>query len=61
MCSRIEALLSDGDLATRLSAHGRRTIAARHTCAHRVDDLLEVVSQLGQHEVRNHSLAQAAS
>jgi hypothetical protein len=41
-------VLSDRDLATRLSAHGRRTIGSRHTCAHRVDELLDIVVQLGQ-------------
>jgi spore maturation protein CgeB len=61
MCRQIETLLSDGALATRLSAHGRRTIAARHTCSHRVDELLDMVSQLGQRDVRAHSLEQVAS
>ncbi|HVT10467.1 MAG TPA: glycosyltransferase [Polyangia bacterium] len=46
MRRQLEAVLADTGLATRLSAHGRRTIAARHTCAHRVDQLLDVVSQL---------------
>ncbi|MFL5304292.1 MAG: glycosyltransferase [Polyangia bacterium] len=47
MRSQLGAVLSDQGLATRLSAHGRRTIAARHTCAHRVDELLEIVTELG--------------
>jgi spore maturation protein CgeB len=61
MCLQIERLLSDGDLATRLSAHGRRTIAARHTCTHRVDELLDIVSQVGQRDAGALSLEQAAS
>jgi spore maturation protein CgeB len=61
MCLQIERLLSEGDLATRLSAHGRRTIAARHTCTHRVDELLDIVSQVGQRDARALSLEQAAS
>src|SRR5439155_18435624 len=47
MRGQLRAVLSDQGLATRLSAHGRRTIAARHTCAHRVDELLEIVGELG--------------
>jgi spore maturation protein CgeB len=30
-----------------LAAHGRRTILARHTCAHRVDELLMIAAELG--------------
>jgi spore maturation protein CgeB len=48
MRRQLQAVLSDRDLATRLSAHGRRTIGSRHTCAHRVDELLDIVVQLGQ-------------
>src|SRR5690606_32760083 len=29
-------------LAAQLAAHGRRTVLARHTCAHRVDELLRI-------------------
>ncbi len=48
MRRHLEAVLGDRDLATRLSAHGRRTIAARHACAHRVDQLLEIAGELGR-------------
>ena len=48
MRRQIEAVLGDRDLATRLSAHGRRTIATRHACAHRVDQLLEIIGELGE-------------
>ncbi|HEX4665734.1 MAG TPA: glycosyltransferase [Chthoniobacterales bacterium] len=40
------ALLSDKEMARDLAEHGRATILARHTCAHRVDQLLEIVSQI---------------
>jgi spore maturation protein CgeB len=40
-------VLHDADLARALSAHGRRTILARHTCAHRVDELLGIAEMLG--------------
>jgi spore maturation protein CgeB len=42
MTDLIRLLLNDGELARRLAEHGRTTIEARHTCAHRVDQLLEV-------------------
>lgn len=43
----LHALLHDPDLACALVAHGLETIGARHTCAHRVDELLEVCRGLG--------------
>jgi spore maturation protein CgeB len=46
MARQLRAILTDDALTTRLSAHGRRTIAARHTCAHRVDQLLGIVGEL---------------
>ncbi|HEU4698794.1 MAG TPA: glycosyltransferase [Gemmatimonadales bacterium] len=39
-------LLAAPDAARRLAEHGRRTILARHTCAHRVDELLAVYDEL---------------
>jgi spore maturation protein CgeB len=43
MRAQLRAILHDRELAEGLAAHGRRTILARHTCAHRVDELLEIV------------------
>lgn len=40
MQKQIEAVLSDRDLRDGLVRHGLETIRARHTCAHRVDELL---------------------
>ncbi len=40
------ALANDPDLRARLAASGLETIRARHTCAHRVDELLAIVEQL---------------
>jgi len=40
------ALLSDKRMARELAEHGRRTILARHTCGHRVDQLMEIVRLL---------------
>ena len=38
----LRAVLRDGDLAAALRASGLETIRARHTCAHRVDELLAI-------------------
>lgn len=43
----IRELLTDGERALELAEHGRRTLLARHTCAHRADELLEILSLLG--------------
>ncbi len=40
------ALRDDADLRSALVAHGLATIAARHTCAHRVDELTAVLATL---------------
>jgi spore maturation protein CgeB len=42
MASAIRAVLHDRELADSLSAHGRQTILNRHTCAHRVEQLLDI-------------------
>jgi spore maturation protein CgeB len=46
MAGHLEALLRDRRLVARLVQHGLRTIRARHTCAHRVDELLAVAEEL---------------
>jgi spore maturation protein CgeB len=47
MRDHLRELLHDSARARALAAHGRRTILARHTCAHRVDELLGVAKELG--------------
>jgi spore maturation protein CgeB len=47
MATHMEAVLTDPALATGLVQHGLRTIRARHTCAHRVDELLAIAAELG--------------
>jgi len=42
----LRALAYDPDLRAGLSASGLETIRARHTCAHRVDELLDVYARL---------------
>lgn len=42
----LKFLLSDGENASRMAAHGLETIRARHTCAQRVDELLALHESL---------------
>ena len=46
MRAHLVALRDDPSLRRSLAAHGLATIQARHTCAHRVDELLEIVRRL---------------
>jgi len=50
MRQHLASVLSDAERASSLAQHGRQTILARHTCAHRVDDLLAIVHELEQAE-----------
>ncbi|MBW3607441.1 MAG: glycosyltransferase [Actinobacteria bacterium] len=47
MQRRLREVLHDRDLAAELRRCGLETIAARHTCAHRVDELLAICRTLG--------------
>ena len=48
MEEHLRALACDDEgMARQLAMHGRQTILARHTCAHRVDELLEICAELG--------------
>lgn len=42
MVEALRALRADPELRRRLADHGRRTIERRHTCGHRVDELLAI-------------------
>jgi spore maturation protein CgeB len=46
MRQHLRALLHEPDLAREIAAAGRRTLLDRHTCAHRVDQLLAIDRQL---------------
>lgn len=48
MKEHLRAVLNDEDLARELAQNGRRTILERHTCGHRVDELLEIARELGR-------------
>jgi spore maturation protein CgeB len=46
MVETLDRLRKDKELRRTLTARGRTAICARHTCAHRVDELLAIVEQL---------------
>jgi spore maturation protein CgeB len=45
MKKHFRALLADKQMAREIAAHGLETIRRRHTCAHRVDELLTILDQ----------------
>lgn len=47
MKRHLRALLTDREMAQALASHGLRTLLSRHTCAHRVDELLAICRRLG--------------
>jgi spore maturation protein CgeB len=47
MTAQLRAVLGDPDLAAALSASGLETVRARHSCAHRVDELLDALARHG--------------
>lgn len=51
MTRHLRAVVHDRSLARALAEHGRATILARHTCAHRVDALFAILSELGVKEL----------
>ncbi len=48
MAAHLRALDADQELRANLAAHGRETIMARHTCAHRARELLDIAARIGQ-------------
>jgi spore maturation protein CgeB len=46
MKRQLRAVLDDQGLARALAEHGRATVLARHTCAHRVDELMSILKEL---------------
>jgi spore maturation protein CgeB len=56
MRRHLGAVLADEPLARELAGHGRRTILARHTCAHRVDELLDIHAEIAPHATRSETL-----
>jgi spore maturation protein CgeB len=46
MIASIRDVLNDKEMASELSAQGRQTILSRHTCAHRVSELIGIYREL---------------
>jgi spore maturation protein CgeB len=44
---QLALLVSDARFARDLAAQGRRTVLARHTCAHRANELMGILAELG--------------
>jgi spore maturation protein CgeB len=61
MRRHLRALLADEGLRHELAEHGRRTVLARHTCGHRVDELLRICQSLGLSASQCHPLARERS
>jgi spore maturation protein CgeB len=47
MRRHLHDVLNDPDLARSLASRGLQTIRERHTCAHRVDELLAICAEIG--------------
>ena len=60
MRRHLHQVLNEPALAGALAAHGRDTILARHTCAHRVNELLDVVTSLTDRQASSAAAAGAA-
>jgi spore maturation protein CgeB len=45
MVSQLQAVLTDTGLAASLVTHGLETIKGRHTCSHRIDELLAITGK----------------
>jgi spore maturation protein CgeB len=48
MKEQIRAILENADFAAELAARGLETVRSRHTCTHRVDELLEIHAALAR-------------
>ena len=46
MRRQLRALVHDAGMRAELSRQGRRTILSRHTCGHRVDELMRIYAEL---------------
>jgi spore maturation protein CgeB len=58
MEEHLRDVLNDSALAGSLASNGLETIRARHTCSHRVDELLSIYE--GMKPASNHELAAVA-
>jgi len=49
MREHMQSLLADPEAARGMAQRGHQTIVARHTCRHRVDELMSIVDELDGH------------
>jgi spore maturation protein CgeB len=54
MQSHLRAIVHEPTLARALAEHGRRTVLARHTCSHRVNELLDIYAGIAP--TRDHAM-----
>jgi spore maturation protein CgeB len=52
MVAHLYEVLNEPEFGREIAMHGRRTVLARHTCAHRVDELLRIVCEAQEPVVR---------
>lgn len=50
MEAHMRRLLDEPALGREMAAHGRSTVLKRHTCAHRVDELMAICADLGMRQ-----------
>jgi spore maturation protein CgeB len=60
MTDALHRLANEPDLRRSLAAKGLETIRARHTCAHRAEELLAIVARLSSSPVRGEDSREAA-
>ena len=58
MKRQLQRLLAAPQLAGRLSAQGLKTILQRHTCAHRLDELIEIYRHIDSPVPSDHAMEQ---
>jgi spore maturation protein CgeB len=57
MMEAMQKILQDETFAKQLSAHGFKTIHAKHTCAHRVNELYDICEEIGVKNILSQSIA----
>lgn len=55
MIEAVEWLATDSDARSRIGQGGMATVLARHTCAHRAVQLVQLIEELGHGASRHHS------
>jgi spore maturation protein CgeB len=61
MVACLAAILQAPDVAASLAEKGLETVLARHTCTHRVDELLDILAIVGTRRVRRAVLPKEAA